>query len=111
MDEPDFFSKIGLRLGAAIGSPQFKEDYINEKVNKWASNIETLAEIAKSEPHAAYAAYLHGEQHKYNYFKRTLITRIQELAEQGMNKHAISKELECSRTTVYKVLEGVKINN
>ena len=34
---------------------------------------------------------------------KTLHLRIQELAEQGMNKHAISKELGCSRTTVYKV--------
>lgn len=30
--------------------------------------------------------------------------QIRELAEKGMNKHAISKELECSRTTVYSVL-------
>jgi len=29
---------------------------------------------------------------------------IRVLAEQGVNKHAISKQLECSRTTVYKVL-------
>ncbi|TDE43385.1 recombinase family protein [Vibrio alginolyticus] len=35
---------------------------------------------------------------------KTLHKRIQELAEQGMNKHAISKELGCSRTTVYRVL-------
>ncbi|CAK2482183.1 hypothetical protein VCRA2113O415_350017 [Vibrio crassostreae] len=27
--------------------------------------------------------------------------RIQELAEQGMNKHTLSKELGCSRTTFY----------
>lgn len=32
--------------------------------------------------------------------------RIHELAEQGMNKHAISKELGCSRTAVYRVLEN-----
>ncbi len=37
---------------------------------------------------------------------KTLHSRIQELAGQGMNKHVISKELGCSRTTVYKVLEG-----
>lgn len=29
---------------------------------------------------------------------------IRSLAEQGLNKHAISKKLGCSRTTVYKVL-------
>ena len=31
-----------------------------------------IAEIAKSQPQAAYAAYLHGEQHKYTYFMRTI---------------------------------------
>ncbi|MCW8332019.1 recombinase family protein [Photobacterium sp. SDRW27] len=30
--------------------------------------------------------------------------QIRELANKGMNKHAISKELGCSRTTVYSVL-------
>ena len=35
---------------------------------------------------------------------KQLHERIQVLAGQGMNKHAISKELGCSRTTVYKVL-------
>jgi len=30
--------------------------------------------------------------------------QIRELADKGMNKHAISKELGCSRTTVYSVL-------
>ncbi|UMM07076.1 recombinase family protein (plasmid) [Vibrio campbellii] len=37
---------------------------------------------------------------------KTLHSRIQELFEQGMNRHAISKELGCSRTTVYKVLNN-----
>ncbi|PST98685.1 resolvase/integrase Bin [Photobacterium gaetbulicola] len=31
--------------------------------------------------------------------------KILRLSEQGMNKHAISKQLGCSRTTVYKVLD------
>ena len=59
-------------LGAAIGSQEFKEEYIKEKVDKWCQNINVLAEIAKSQPQAAYAAYLHGEQHKYTYFMRTI---------------------------------------
>ena len=37
---------------------------------------------------------------------KALHKRIQELAGEGMNKHAISKELGCSRTTVYKVLSN-----
>lgn len=32
--------------------------------------------------------------------------RIKELAKSGWNKHAISRELACSRSTVYKVLSG-----
>ena len=59
-------------LGAAIGSSQFKADYIDEKVKNWTSNIETLADIAKTQPQAAYSAFIHGEQHKYTYFKRTI---------------------------------------
>ena len=43
-------------------------------------------------------------RHLGRFPNKTLHTRIQELTDQGMNKHAISKELECSRTTVYKVL-------
>ena len=31
-----------------------------------------LSEIAQSQPHAAYAAYIHGEQHRYTYFMRTI---------------------------------------
>ena len=59
-------------LGASIGSQQFKNSYIDEKIAKWTQNIEKLAEIAQSQPHAAYAAYIHAEQHKYTYFLRTI---------------------------------------
>jgi hypothetical protein len=34
--------------------------------------LENLAKIAKSEPQAAYAAYIHGFQHKFRYFLRTI---------------------------------------
>ena len=59
-------------LGAALGSNDFKTDYINEKVSTWCEEINNLAEIAKSQPHAAYSAYIHGQQHKYRYFMRTI---------------------------------------
>ena len=50
-------------LGAAIGSSEYKNHYIDEKVNKRVSNIKSLSEIAKTQPHVAYAAFIHGEQH------------------------------------------------
>ena len=45
-------------------------------------------------------------RHLGRFPNKQLNERIQALAEQGMNKHAISKGLGCSRTTVYKVLSG-----
>ena len=59
-------------LGAALGSEEFKETYIDKKVVEWCKRLQTLAEIAKSEPHIAYASYVHGEQHRYTYFMRTI---------------------------------------
>ena len=53
-------------LGAALGSRDFQTEYIEEKVNKWCEEIKTLADIAKTQPHAAYSAYTHGQQHKIN---------------------------------------------
>ena len=31
-----------------------------------------LTEVAKSQPHAAYSAFIQGEQHKFTYFLRTI---------------------------------------
>ena len=59
-------------LGAALGSEEFKQEYIDEKVQDWCKNIEMLAKIAESQPQAAYSAFIHGEQHKYTYFLRTI---------------------------------------
>ena len=35
-------------------------------------NIKSLADIAKKQPHLAYAAFIHGVQHKYTYLLRTI---------------------------------------
>ena len=59
-------------LGATLGTQEFKTTYIDEKVSVWCKRLEKLSEIAKAEPHVAYAAYIHGEQHRYTYFARTL---------------------------------------
>lgn len=48
-------------------------------------------------------------KHLGRFPNKQLHERIQELAGQGMNKNRISKELGCSRTTVYSVL-GSKVN-
>ena len=67
------FTSAGQRyLGAVIGSSTFKEDYMKSKVSKWCDELANLSEIAKSQPHAAFSAYLHGQQHKYSYFAQTI---------------------------------------
>ena len=67
------FTTSGQRhLGAAIGSQDFKVEYFAEKVEEWCEEVRKLSEFAKSQPHAAFSAYIHGQQHKYRYFMRTI---------------------------------------
>ena len=44
-------------LGGAIGSTSFIEQFVRRKVQEWVDEIETLSDIAKTQPHAAYAAF------------------------------------------------------
>ena len=48
-------------LGAALGNSSFCDEYIKLKVNDWCSEMEKLCEFAKSQPHAAFSAYIHGQ--------------------------------------------------
>ena len=67
------FTTEGKRhLGASIGSEDFRKIYATEKVQEWCDEIEKLSEYAKTQPQAAYAAFCHGEVHKYTYFMRTI---------------------------------------
>ena len=70
--EINITTKGRRHLGAIIGSPEFKIEYVNSKVNTWIDEVEKLSEIAKVEPHAAYAAYTHGMKHKFSYLIRTI---------------------------------------
>ena len=67
-------------LGAAIGSQEYVEEYVNDKVNSWISEITKLAEFAVTQPQASYAAYTFGLKHRWTYFLRTL-PDIQDLLE------------------------------
>ena len=67
-------------LGAAIGSKEYLEEYVSEKVINWINEIAKLAELALSQPQACYAAYTFGFKHRWTYFLRTL-SDIQDLLE------------------------------
>jgi hypothetical protein len=59
-------------LGAAIGSLPMVTKFVEGKVEKWVQRVERLAEIARVQPHAAYAAYIAGLSHKWTYTQRTM---------------------------------------
>ena len=67
-------------LGAALGSREYMEEYVNEKVSNWVNEVTKLAEFALSQPQASYAAYIFGLKHRWTYFLRTL-PDIQDLLE------------------------------
>ena len=85
-------------LGAVIGSEAFKDEYVSEKVDEWISEIETLAEIALIEPHAAYAVYVHGYQHKFTFIMRTipgienLLKRLDDVITRKLIKNIFNRE-------------------
>ena len=59
-------------LGAALGTGTFIKEYVQEKVVMWKAELDKLASIAKSEPHAAFAAFTHGLIGHWMYFLRTI---------------------------------------
>ena len=59
-------------LGAAIGSPSYKSDFVSKLVEKWVVEIETLSDIAKFDPHAAYTAFTSCIRHRYTFYLRTI---------------------------------------
>ena len=75
------FTVEGKRhLGAAIGSIDFKEKYVNEKVEKWVNDVTQLADIARDEPQVALSAYNTGLSQRWKFVQRT-IPSIAELFE------------------------------
>ena len=53
-------------LGAAIGSMDFRKQYVGEKLDEWRKEVNKLTEYVNSQPHKVYAAFVHGEQLRLN---------------------------------------------
>ena len=58
-------------LGAALGSEKFCEQFIASKVSEWNEELTLLAKIATTQPHASFAAFIHGFVYKFTYLTRT----------------------------------------
>ena len=78
-------------LGAALGFKSFTEEYVTEKVQKWTDDIKYLAKIASSQPHAAYAAYVHGLSNYWSFLMRTIpdIDDLLQPLEDAIHQHLI----------------------
>ena len=61
-----------LYLGAALGTEEFAQAFVADKVQQWNGELEQLAKIAHTQPHAAYAAFTHGMTGKWSYLSRTM---------------------------------------
>ena len=59
-------------MGAVIGSTEFKEEYVSQKINKWIEDITTLSNIAKDEPQAVYSSYTKAISRRWTYVQRTI---------------------------------------
>ena len=59
-------------LGAVIGTKSFKEKFVTNLVKDWTDQLDTLCNIAKIDPHVAYAGFITGFCNKWRYFQRTI---------------------------------------
>ena len=74
----DAFSGSGLaittegstHLGIPLGTKEYQEQRIREKVSEWCTQIESLSLIASSQPRAAFSTFTHGVVSGWMYFMR-----------------------------------------
>jgi len=60
-------------LGAAIGKRSSVEEYVKMKVSQWTTEVRQLADIAKTQPQAAYSAYVHGLSSRWIFLSLTIL--------------------------------------
>ena len=58
-------------LGSPLGSQEFTESFVRDKVQTWSEELKKLSIIANTHPQAAYAAFTHGIVGKWTYLART----------------------------------------
>ena len=59
-------------LGAVIGSKEYREEFVADKVKTWVKEIQLLADIASTQPHAVYSALVHGVASRWSFVSRTI---------------------------------------
>ena len=59
-------------LGVPISTEEYILSFVRDKVKEWVCELNRQAIIAKSSPHATYAAFSHGMTSKWVYLSRTM---------------------------------------
>ena len=59
-------------LGAALGTSLYITEFVKAKVKNWSLELEQLASIANTQPHAAFSALTHGLASRWVYVARTI---------------------------------------
>ena len=59
-------------LGAIIGSRDYTQKYVEQKVDEWSAEVQHLTKIAESQPHPAYSALTHGLLNRWRFVARTI---------------------------------------
>ena len=59
-------------LGAAVGNTEFKKNYVKRKVDNWILAVKKLAEVAATQPHAAFAAFTQSLQGQWTFLTRAM---------------------------------------
>ena len=59
-------------LGAVIGTIEYRENYVTQKVNNWLDELNMLCDIARIEPQGAHSCVVSRYKHKLTYIMRTI---------------------------------------
>ena len=59
-------------LDASLGSTKYKEEYLSSKVDEWIAQLRILSQIARTQPQAAYSAFITGSRHKISFYMRLI---------------------------------------
>ena len=78
-------------LGCPIGIPSYVESAVKVTIDEWCNDFVLLAEIAQSQPQAAYSSFVHGLFGRWCYFFRTCILNDGQLSslEDKLRNHLI----------------------
>ena len=59
-------------LGAAIGTDEYRDKYVAERLEKLKGELQLLSRIANIDPQAAYCCFVKGFKNKFSYMMRTI---------------------------------------